>query len=236
MRRREALSMIGGAAVWPLAVRAQKSAHLRRVGVLLTPAQNDPESRSRSEAFERGLAARGWSAHNLQIIYRWGLGEIESSRLAAKELLDFSPEVIVANGSTATVVLKEMTASVPIVFVAVSEPVKQGIVNSLTNPGGNVTGFTNLEPTVGAKWLGLLKELVPELTRVGALFNPKTAPYALLLPNSISVAAPAVGVSWLLSSWATPQKSRWPFRASRAGRARGSSFFPTRLRPFIEER
>ena len=195
MRRREFVGVVvASPSAWSRQVRAQTAARVRRVGVLLTSAESDPDSKERSEALERGLAELGWARHNLQITYRYGLGEVEPSRRAAAELLTLAPEVIVAAGSTGLAVFKQLGLSVPIVFVSVSEPVAQGFIKSLTDPGGNITGFTNLEPTVGPKWLGLLKELAPVVSRVGSLFNPTTAPYGVLFSDAIKVAAPTFGV------------------------------------------
>jgi len=195
MKRREFVGLvIASPSAWSRPGQAQTAARIRRVGVLLTSAEGDPDSKERSEALERGLAELGWASHNLQITYRYGLGEVEPSRRAAAELLTLAPEVIVAAGSTGLAVFKQLGLSVPIVFVSVSEPVAQGFIKSLTDPGGNITGFTDLEPTVGPKWLGLLKELAPVVSRVGSLFNPTTAPYGVLFSDAIKVAAPTFGV------------------------------------------
>jgi len=190
MRRRDFITLIGGAAAWPLAARAQQGERMRRIGVLMNTSASDPESKVRIAAFQQGMETLGWTVgRNVQIDYRWGLGDVERSRAAAAELLSLAPDVILSNATTATVALHQATRTTPIVFVVVSEPVAQGFVATLAHPGGNMTGFSFLEPSLGAKWLELLKEIAPRITRIAIIFNPKTAPNAALFSRSAEMAA-----------------------------------------------
>jgi putative ABC transport system substrate-binding protein len=191
MKRREFISLLGGAAAaWPLAARAQQSDRVRRIGVLMNTSDSDPESQVRIAAFQQGMEKLGWTiGRNIQIDYRWGIGDVERTRAAAAELLRLAPDVILSNATTATAVLQQATRTIPIVFVVVSEPVALGFVESLARPGGNMTGFAYLEPSLGAKWLELLKEIAPRITRVAIIYNPKTAPNAALFSRSAEMAA-----------------------------------------------
>jgi putative tryptophan/tyrosine transport system substrate-binding protein len=192
MRRREFIAFLGGTAAataWPLAARAQQPARIRRVGVLMLYAENDQEGQVRAKAFQQGLEQLRWNAgRNLQIHYRWGTGDVEWARAAAADLLRLAPDVILANGGTALRAAQLVAGSVPIVFVGISEPVAQGFVASLARPGGNITGFSNLEPTMGPKWLELLKEIAPRITRVAVMFNPDSSGGALLARSAASAA------------------------------------------------
>jgi putative tryptophan/tyrosine transport system substrate-binding protein len=181
MRRREFISLLGGAAaapslLWPLAARAQP-ATMRRIGALIGGAETDPESQGRAAAMREGLEQRGWNeGRNLRIDYRWAGADPARIRTLAAELVATTPEAIFAHTTPATVALLEVTRSIPIVFASVSDPTGDGIVASFARPGGNVTGFTNVEASMGGKWLEILKELAPGVTRVGFLFSPTLAP------------------------------------------------------------
>jgi putative tryptophan/tyrosine transport system substrate-binding protein len=190
IKRRQFITMLGGAAAaCPFAARAQQPDRMRRIGVLMALAENDPEGKPRATVFERALQELGWTGgRNIRIDYRWAPGDVET-RAAAAELLRLAPDMILANATQATAALQRATRTVPVVFVAVSEPVAQGFVQSLAHPGGNITGFTNVEPTLGAKWVELLKEIAPSITRVAFLYNPNTAPYATLFSHSAEAAA-----------------------------------------------
>ena len=180
MRRREFIATLGSAVAWPVVAQAQGSNETRRVAVLMGIAETDMDSGARLAAFEKGLQQLGWTPdRNLRIIYRWGAGDIEKIRASATELLGITPDVIVADGTPALRAFQKTSTKIPIVFTIVSEPVAAGFVQSLAHPGANITGFTNLEPSVGAKWLELLKEIAPRVTRVGLVFNPDTAPYSI---------------------------------------------------------
>ena len=178
MRRRDFISLIGGAtAAWPVVARAQQTEPVRRVGVLMAYAENEPEAQSFVGAFVTGLDKLGWTeGRNLRIDYRWAGGNIERIASFARELVALRPNVILANTTPVTAAFHRETRTIPIVFVIVSDPVGDGFVASLARPGGNITGFINLEASVGGKWLELLKEVAPSVTRAALMFNPDTAP------------------------------------------------------------
>jgi putative tryptophan/tyrosine transport system substrate-binding protein len=178
MRRREFIGLIGGAATWPLKVVAQQPEHPRRIGFLLGLTENDPEARARITAFRQGLEATGWTeAHNILIDYRFAGGDSERVRAHVEELMASAPHVIVAHSTPVVAALKRATSTVPIVFVAVNDPVGQGFVKSLAHPGGNITGFSFVEFEMIGKCLGLLKEIAPGVTRANLIFDPDLAPY-----------------------------------------------------------
>ena len=178
MRRREFITLLGGAAAWPLAARAQQSERVRRVGALIAgAAESDPQSRARVAALLEGFAQRGWSeGRNLRIDYRWVGTDPDSIRVVAAELVATAPEAIFAHSTPAATGVLQATRNIPIVFASVSDPVGDGIVAGFARPGGNITGFTNVEASMGGKWVEILKELAPAVTRVGFLFDPTTAP------------------------------------------------------------
>ena len=178
MKRREFISLIGGAAAaWPLAVRAQEPGRVRRVGVLLGLVDSDPEGQPRIAAFLRELENLGWTdGRNIQIEYRWASGDAERFRALAAELVATRPDVLVAHTTPSAEAFARATRTIPIIFAAVSDPVRSGLVVSLSEPGRNATGFTIFEPSLGAKWVEFLKELLPRLARVGLLVNLATAP------------------------------------------------------------
>jgi putative ABC transport system substrate-binding protein len=171
MRRREFIALLGGAAAsWPLAARAQQGERQRRLGVLMGMTADDPESQVRLAAFAQGLQRLGWTVgQNIQIDYRWGAGSAEIMRKNATELIALAPDIILAHSSMAVTPLLQATRTIPIVFTTVTDPVGAGYVDSLSRPGGNVTGFSNFEYTIGGKWLELLKEIAPRVTRVAVL-------------------------------------------------------------------
>lgn len=173
MRRREFFGLAGGAAAWPLIAEAQTGRSMRRIGVLLGAAEGDSQVTKHLEAFSSGLRQRGWmEGQNIEIDYRWARGDIERARSLAKELVSTSPALILTAGTEPTLALREMTATVPVVFINVTDPVAGGLVASLARPSGNITGFTPFEYDIGGKWLGLLKEMSPGLTRVAMLGDP----------------------------------------------------------------
>ena len=176
MKRREFITLLGGAAAaWPLAARAQQGERMRRIGVLMGQLESDPETPPRVAAFRQALGKFGWSeGRNVAIDFRWGGGDANRMRLHAKELIGTRPDVVVAESTPAAAALRQEAAAVPIVFLQVANPVGSGLVASLSHPGTNLTGFTNFEPTMGGKWLELLKEIAPGVTRAIAIFNPET--------------------------------------------------------------
>jgi putative tryptophan/tyrosine transport system substrate-binding protein len=169
--------MLGGSAVaWPFAVSAQQPAGLRRVGVLMAFDENDPEPKAWLSGFKQGLAELGWTdGRNLGIDVRWAAGNLERMGVFAKKLVDLQPDVIVANSTPITALLQRETRTIPIVFVAVSDPVGASFVASLPHPGGNITGFADAETAMVGKWLELLTEIAPGIKRIAAMFNPDTA-------------------------------------------------------------
>jgi putative ABC transport system substrate-binding protein len=178
MKRREFFSVLGGAAaVWPLAARAQQSGQVRRVSMLIGGSESGLEYRAWVAAFVQGLAQLGWTdGRNLRLDVRWTDGSIERARAFAKELAELQPDVILAATTPVTVALKREIRTIPIVFTVVSDPVGAGFVASLARPDANITGFINEEAAMGGKWLEVLKEAAPRLTRAGIMFNPDTAP------------------------------------------------------------
>ena len=202
MRRREFIVGVGGAAVWPLAAWAQQGERVRRIGVLMDFDENDPEAKRRVSAFTQALADLGWTeGRNVRTDLRWGGGrDIDRMRALAQELVGLQPDIIVTNGaSTGTVALQRETQTIPIVFVNASDPVASGIVARLDRPGGNVTGFANLEATLGGKWLELLSQIAPALKRAAIMFNPDSAPVSTYMP-SFEAAARSVKVEPITAS------------------------------------
>ncbi len=174
MRRREFITLLGGAAAaWPLAARAQQPERMRRIGVLMSLAADDPEGQARIAAFLQGLQQLGWTdGRNVRIDTRWGAGNADDIRKYAAELVALAPDVILATGSATVGPLLQATRTVPIVFAIVPDPVGAGFVDSLARPGGNATGFTTFEYGMSGKWLELLKEIAPGVTRAAVLRDP----------------------------------------------------------------
>ena len=177
MKRRDFITLLGGAATaWPLAARAQQPERMRRIGVLSPFAADDPESMARVAAFLQGLGELGWTVgRNVRIDYRWSAGDAERTRKNAAELVALAPDVILATGSPVTAALLQATRTVPIVFVQVPDPVANGFVASLAQPGGNATGFATFDYATNVKWLEVLKEIVPRVKRAAVLRDPTIA-------------------------------------------------------------
>ena len=175
MRRREFISALLGGMAWPHATRAQPQQvdRTRRVGVLVAPAENDPETQRRLTVFEKKLEELGWRGR-IHTEYRWAAGDPLLMQKFAKELVELQPDVIVAATSQPAKLLRQETQAIPIVFIFVSDPIGTGLVQSIARPGGNITGFTDVEASLSGKWLELLKEIAPETRRVAFLFNPET--------------------------------------------------------------
>ena len=195
MRRREFITLVGGAAAaWPLAARAQQPERMRRLGILMAFAENDPEGQQRVAAFVQGLRELGWTeGGNIHIDYRWAGADVGRIRSAAAELIDLKPDAIVAQTALTVAPLQQMTTTIPIVFLNIVDPVSSGFVASLARPGGNITGFTPAEMSMRGKLLGVLKEVAPRISRVGVLYNPAQAPQ-LGQWRAIETAAPSLGV------------------------------------------
>src|SRR5262245_11178800 len=190
--RREFITLLGGTAAWPLVARAQQSSAMRRIGTLFF--QSEPETKERLAAFLQGLEQAGWSeGRNLQIDRRWGMGDAERVRRQAAELVGLIPDVIFSGGFISVQALQKATRTVPIVFGSQIDPVGSGVIASLSRPGGNITGFTGFEYATSAKWLQLLKELAPPVTRVAVLRDSATAT-GVGQWAAIQTVAPSLGV------------------------------------------
>ena len=202
LKRREFVALLGGAAAcWPFAVRAQQPEQMRRIGILMSLAESDPEAEPRVDAFRERLQTLGWAeGRNVRIDIRWAASDAAMMQQFAKELVALRPDLILSHNTPTTASLLQQTRTIPIVFVVVSDPVGSGFVASFPRPGGNVTGFTNIEPTMAGKWLELLKEIAPSVARVALLFNPATAPYAEYYLGPFKAAA----ASLALETFAAP--------------------------------
>jgi putative ABC transport system substrate-binding protein len=177
MRRREFIAGMGAATASPFVAFAQKPDRTRRIGVLMSLGENDPEGKAQLSGFTKGLADLGWSdGPNLRIDVRWGGGDVNNIRTFAKELVAMQPDLILAQGTPVTAALQRETRTIPIVFVVVTDPVGEGFVEGLARPGGNITGFITSEAAMGSKMLDLLLDIAPDIKRVAMLFNPDTAP------------------------------------------------------------
>jgi putative tryptophan/tyrosine transport system substrate-binding protein len=178
VRRREFITLVGGAgAAWPLAAHAQQPERVRRIGVIIEFDEKDPEAKAYPSGLTRGLAQLGWiDGRNVRIDIRWAAGSVERMKMFAKELVGSQPDVIVTSSTQVTAAVQRETQMIPIVFVTVADPIRAGFVASLPRPGGNLTGFVNLETSTGGKWLELLTEIAPSVKRVAVIFNPDTAP------------------------------------------------------------
>ena len=203
MRRRDFITLFGGAATaWPCFAWAQGSQPMRRVSVLLGLAENDPEAKNRVKAFRLGMRDAGWvEGRNVQVEYRFAGSKPETINKHVAELIRLAPDVIVANTTPVVATLRLATSTIPIVFVVVNDPVGQGFISSLAHPGGNITGFSFIEPEIVGKWINLLRDVKPNLSRVALMFNPITAPYYDVylrsfkaLPQQTSVEIEAVHV------------------------------------------
>jgi len=196
MRRRDFISLAGGAAViWPLVARAQQPERMRRIGVLSSLAETDPEAQAWDAAFRKRLIELQWiDGRSVHIDYRWGAGSVDRMQLFAKELVRLNPDVLLSISTPATAALQAETRTIPIVFAWVSDPVGSRFVSSLANPGGNITGFINIEASVIGKWLTLMREIAPQVSRIGFLFNPQTAPFAQYYLYTFRSAAAALAI------------------------------------------
>ena len=199
MQRREFIALIGGAAAWPLAVRAQQPERMRRVGVLMGLAEDDPETKARLTGFRQGLEKRGWSeGHNVRIDYRFAPAGAQAQVLA-KELVALQPDAIFANGTPIVAALQRESSTIPIVFAGVADPIGSGFIASLPRPGGNITGVMLYEASVTGKWLAMLKEIAPSLARAAFVVNPKTAPFYDYYLREGKALSPSLGIDVVLS-------------------------------------
>jgi putative tryptophan/tyrosine transport system substrate-binding protein len=194
--RRQVISALAGAvAALPVAARAQ-SARIARVGILISLPEGDPEGERWLKSLREGLANLGWKqGANLQLDVRWGDPDPDRLQAIANELISSKPDVILVTATPATAAVLRETKTIPIVFAVVSDPVGSGFVQSLAHPGGNVTGFVNIEGSVGGKWIELLKEVAPRTAHATVMFNPNTAPQSAFYLTSVEAAAASLGIS-----------------------------------------
>ena len=197
MRRREFMTLLGGAAVaWPLAARAQQPDRMRLIGVLMGSVETDPTGQSRLTAFRTALMKLGWTeGSNLRIELRWAGADPALFARYAAELVALGPAVILADSTPSIEALRRQTRTIPIVFVFVADPIGQGFVASLAHPGGNITGFSAFDSPIAGKWLEMLTQITPPVARLAVLFNPATTPYASLMLPAIEAAAPSFAVA-----------------------------------------
>ena len=204
MDRRAFLAGAAALLAAPLAAAAQQADRVRRIGLLIPFAESDVDAQAQIAAFQEALRALGWSeGRNVRIDYRWAAQDPARIRTFAKELVELQPDVILARTTPVTVALLKETRTIPIVFAVVSDPVGDGLVASLARPGGNVTGFTNVDASLGSKWLQLLKEIAPRIRRVAFMFDPKMAPGGgAYYRRLIEGAAPSIGVQVIATAGA----------------------------------
>jgi putative tryptophan/tyrosine transport system substrate-binding protein len=193
--RREFIALLGGAAAWPLAARAQQPDRVRRVGALLAYAESDSVAQTHIAAFREGLQKLGWTeGRDVRIDYRWASADTELMQRFAKDLVALQPDLILSHTTPTTAALLQQTRTIPIIFATVSDPIGSGFVASLQRPGGNVTGFVTTEASLAGKWLEMLKDITPRVARVAFLFNPATATYAEYYLNPFKAAARSFAV------------------------------------------
>src|SRR5258708_24246820 len=201
VKRREFITLLGGTTVaWPIAARAQQLDRVRRIGVLMAFAESDREAQSWVAAFREELWKLGWTGgRNIEIDTRWATADVESMQRFAKELVALQSDLILTSSTPATAAMLQQTRAIPIIFVWVADPVGSGFVASLPRPGGNVTGFTPIEGSLGGKWVDLLKEIAPRVARVTLLFNPAMATFVESYLNPFRAAAASLGVDAILA-------------------------------------
>ena len=200
MHRRKFIAGVGSAAAWPVVARAQQGDRVRRIGLLLPFDENDPLAKPRLSAFTQALADLSWiGGRNVRMDPRWPGGDINRIGMFARELVGLQPDIILTNGTAATVAVQQETPTIPIVFVNVADPVASGLVARPDGPSGNVTGFANLEASLGGKWLELLLEIAPRLKRAAIMFNSDTAPASVYMP-SFETAARSLKVVPIITS------------------------------------
>jgi putative ABC transport system substrate-binding protein len=195
VNRREFITLLSGVAAWPLAARAQQPGPMRRIGILMGGAKGDSQNEVGLTAFTKALQELGWTeGNNIRIDIRWAAGNVERMKNFAKELVGLQPDLLIAHTTQPTAALQRETKTIPIVFLIVSDPVGSGFVASLPRPGGNITGFINIESSLGGKWIEVLKEVVPNVTRAALMFNPDTATYFKYYLEPFEAAARSRGV------------------------------------------
>ena len=191
LKRREFVTLLGGAVAWPIAARAQQGARMQRIGVLMGYPEGDRQAQANVTALRQGLENLGWiEGRNVQMDYRWAGADPDKARAFAKELVGLAPDVIVPSTNQVTRIVQQETRTIPVVFAFVGDPVGSGFVASLARPGRNITGFANFENSIGGKWLELLKEIAPAAKRAGFIFNPDAAPNVGFFHAAESAALP----------------------------------------------
>jgi putative tryptophan/tyrosine transport system substrate-binding protein len=194
MRRREFMSLLGGAVAWPLAALAEQGERMRRIALLPAFPEGDPEGEASVAALQQRLQELGWTkGRNIQIDIRWAGGNLDKARIFAKELVSTSPDLIIPTSNLVTAIVQKETSTIPILFVLVGDPVASGFVTTLSRPGGNLTGFAIFESGIGGKWLEILKEIAPRIARVGFIMHPETPVHVAFL-RAAEAAAPALGI------------------------------------------
>ena len=217
MRRRQFLTLLGGAAAAPFPAFGQQPDRMRRIGVLMAYAESDREGQAFVAEFQKGLQKLGWAeGRNIRFDYRWAAVDAELTERFAKDLTALQPDLILSHNTPTTAAVLKQTRTTPIIFAVVADPVGSSFVESLPRPGGNVTGFINLEPTMAGKWLELLKEIAPRVNRVAFLFHPETAPYAEYYLKPFRAAA----ASFAVEAIAAPVNDRSGFESVIAAHAR----------------
>jgi putative ABC transport system substrate-binding protein len=200
LKRREFIVALGGAVIWPLAGYAEQPERVRRVGVLIPQPENDPIAQAFVTAFAQALGRLEWvEGRNIHIDYRFAAADPALFKTYAAELVGLSPDVLLASTAPAVAALRQQTRTIPIVFVLLPDPVGLGFVQSLARPGGNITGFSAIDAPIMGKWLQLLKEVAPAVTRITVIFNPDTAPFPALFNREIESAAPSFGMTVTLA-------------------------------------
>src|ERR1700753_3562433 len=191
MRRRDFVTLLGSTMLLPLAARAQHPDRITRIGVLMGIGDNDPEAGPRVEALEQGLHEFGWvKGRNLQLDYRWTAGDPDNARLFARQIVALKPDLIVVHSTPCVKALRQLTTTIPMVFALVADPIGSGFVQSLSHPGGNITGFMNVDSPMTSKWLELIVEISPNTRQVALLFNPDTATFYKDFLRNFDEAAP----------------------------------------------
>jgi ABC-type uncharacterized transport system substrate-binding protein len=217
MRRREVITLLGGAAAWPLAARAQPTTGMPRIGVLMGYAESDRQGQANVAAFQGGLQKLGWTeGRNIRLDTRWAAAQADLMQRFAKELVELQPDLILTQNTPATAAVLQQTRTIPIIFANVSDPVGSGFVAGLPRPGGNVTGLIDIDASMAGKWLGLLKEVAPRVARVAFLFNPVSAPFAEYYVTPFKAAA----ASFAVEAIAAPVRDTSELESVVAGQAR----------------
>jgi putative ABC transport system substrate-binding protein len=220
MRRREFVALLGGIAfARPTITHAQQIERVRQISVLMPFAESDLEGRARVAALQQGLEQLGWiEGRNIKTSYRWFGGDVARAKAYAEEIIGLQPDAIIANGTVALSAVQHTTKTTPIIFLVVNDPVGQGFISSLAHPKGNITGLTSFEFEIGGKWLQLLKEIVPDLSRVSVIYNPEAGQYATNLMQSMTAIRPSTGVDVI----ATPIRNTGEIESAVANIATGS--------------